>query len=53
MVTCAAKRSGSSFVIGRAAWKSIAVSKLMYGTGALGLYQAEYCGMRWVDGSVE
>ena len=41
MVKYAAKRSGSRFVIGREGWKSMVVSKLMYGAGALAWYQAE------------
>ena len=42
MVKYAAKRSGSRLVIGREGWKSMVVSKLMYGAGALAWYQAEY-----------
>ena len=41
MVKYAAKRSGSRFVKGREGWKSMIVSKLMYGAGALAWYQAE------------
>ena len=41
MVKYAAKRSGSRFVIGREGWKSMVVSKLMYGSGTLAWYQAE------------
>ena len=35
MIKYAAKRSGNKYVIGREGWKGIAVSKLMYGCGAL------------------
>lgn len=35
MVKFAAKRSGSRFVIGREGWKSMVVSRLMYGAGAV------------------
>ena len=42
MTKYAAKRSGNKYVIGREGWKGIAVSKLMYGCGALAWYQSEY-----------
>ena len=35
MVKFAAKHSGSRFVVGREGWKSVVVSKVMYGAGAL------------------
>ena len=41
MIKHAAKRSGNKYVIGREGWKGIAVSKLMYGCGALAWYQTE------------
>ena len=41
MVKFAAGRSGSRYVIGREGWKSVVVSKLMYGCGALAWYQHE------------
>ena len=41
MIKYAAKRSGNKYVIGREGWKGIAVSKLMYGCGALAWYQNE------------
>ena len=41
MIKYAAKRSGNKYVIGREGWKGIAVSKLMYGCGALAWYQTE------------
>ena len=37
----AAERSESKYVIGREGWKTIIVSKLMYGSGALAWYQRE------------
>ena len=39
MVKYAAERSGSRYVIGREGWKTMMVSKLMYGCGALASYQ--------------
>ena len=41
MVKYAAERSGSKYVIGREGWKTMIVSKLMYGSGALAWYQPE------------
>ena len=41
MVKYAAERSGSKYVIGREGWKTMIVSKLMYGCGALAWYQRE------------
>ena len=41
MIKYAAKRSGNKYVIGREGWKGIAVTKLMYGCGALAWYQTE------------
>ena len=41
MVKYAAERSGSKYVIGREGWKTMIVSKLMYGCGALAWYQCE------------
>ena len=41
MVKYAAERSGSKYVIGREGWKTMIVSKLMYGCGALTWYQCE------------
>ena len=41
MVKYAADRSGSKYVIGREGWKTMIVSKLMYGFGALAWYQRE------------
>ena len=41
MVKYAAERSGSKYVIGREGWKTIIVSKLMYGCRALARYQSE------------
>ena len=41
MVKYAAERSGSKYVIGREIWKTMIVSKLMYGCGALAWYQRE------------
>ena len=38
MVKYAAERSGSKYVIGREGWKTMIVSKLMYGCGALAWY---------------
>ena len=35
MVKYTAERSGSYYVIGRGEWKTIIISKLMYGCGAL------------------
>ena len=60
MVKYAAKRSGSRFVIGREGWKSMVVSKLMYGAGALAWYQAECDDLevlqnemgRWIWGTI-
>ena len=40
-VKYAAVRSGSKYVIGRDGWKTMIVSKLMYGCGALAWYQRE------------
>ena len=39
MVRYAAERSGSKYVIGTEGWKTMIVSKLMYGFGALAWYQ--------------
>ena len=39
MVKYAAARSGSKYVVGKEGWKSIVVTKLMYGRGALAWYQ--------------
>ena len=41
MVKYAAERSGRKYVIGREGWKTMIVSKLMYGCGALAWYQRE------------
>ena len=41
MVKYATERSGSKYVIGREGWKTMIVSKLMYGCGALAWYQRE------------
>ena len=41
MVKYAAERLGSKYVIGREGWKTMIVSKLMYGCGALAWYQRE------------
>ena len=41
MVKYAAERSGSKYVIGRDRWKTMIVSKLMYGCGTLAWYQRE------------
>ena len=41
MVKYAAEQSGSKYVIGREGWKTMIVSKLMYGCGALAWYQRE------------
>ena len=41
MVKYAAERSGSKYVIGREGWKTMIISKLMYGCGALTWYQHE------------
>ena len=41
MVKYVADRSGSKYVIGMEGWKTMIVSKLMYGCGALALYQRE------------
>ena len=41
MVKYAAERSGSKYVIGREVWKTMIVSKLMYGCGTLTWYQRE------------
>ena len=41
MVKYAAERSGSKYVIGREGWKTMIVSQLMYGCGALAWYQRE------------
>ena len=41
MVKYAAERSGSKYVIGREGWKTVIVSKLMYGCRALARYQRE------------
>ena len=41
MVKYAATRSVSKYVVGREGWKSMMVNKLMYGCGALALYQHE------------
>ena len=41
MVKYAAARSGSKFVVGRECWKSMVANNLMYGCGALALYQEE------------
>ena len=41
MVKYAAERSGSKYVIGKEEWKTMIVSKLMYGCGALAWYQPE------------
>ena len=41
MVKDAAERSGSKYVIRRELWKTMIVSKLMYGCGALAWYQRE------------
>ena len=41
MVKYAAERSGSKYVIRREEWKTMIVSKLMYGCGARAWYQCE------------
>ena len=41
MVKYAAERPGSKYVIGREGWKTMIVSTLMYGCGALAWYQRE------------
>ena len=41
MVKYAAERSGSKYVIGREGWKTMIVSKLMNGCGALAWYECE------------
>ena len=41
MVKYAEERSGSKYVIGREGWKTMIVSKLMFGCGALAWYQRE------------
>ena len=41
MVKYAVERSGSKYAIGREGWKTMIVSKLMYGCGALSWYQRE------------
>ena len=41
MVKYAAERTGSKYVIGREGWKTMIVSKLMNGCGALAWYQRE------------
>ena len=41
MVKYDAERSGSKYEIGREGWKTMIVSKLMYGCGALAWYQRE------------
>ena len=41
MVKYAAERSGNKYVIGREGWKTMIVSKLMHGCGALACYQHE------------
>ena len=39
MVKYAAERSGSKYVIGKEGWKTMILSKLMYGCGARAWYQ--------------
>ena len=39
IVKYAAERSGNKYVIGREGWKTMIVSKLMYGYGAVAWYQ--------------
>ena len=41
MVKYAAEQLGCKYVIGREGWKTMIVSKLMYGCGVLALYQRE------------
>ena len=41
IVKYAAERSGSKYVIGGERWKTVIVSKLMYGCGSLAWYQRE------------
>ena len=41
MVKYGAELSGSNYVIGREGWKTMIVSKLMYGCGAQACYQCE------------
>ena len=55
MVKFAAARSGSKYIVGREGRKSMVVTKLMYGCGALVWYQHEcdiwkYGRMEWDDG---
>ena len=49
MVKYAAERSGSKYVIGREGWKTMLVSKLMDGCGALAWYQRECNGLEVIQ----
>ena len=47
MVKYEAERSGSKYVVGREGWKTMIVSKLIYGCGALAWYHRD-CGDLYV-----
>ena len=51
MVKYAAERSGSKYVIRMEGWKTMIVSKLMYGCGALAWYQRDYDDLEVIQNS--